>query len=112
MIMIYKVYAQNVKKADPVQKIDIDDVKELIEEHVSSLLDSMSFDEIDIDDDNAFEKVYDALCSLLEEHFEKYKYIGCGDFDILVSDSIPSRPCKADNTFFEEKEIIDFMNRN
>lgn len=109
--MIYKVYAQCVKKHEPIKELDKDDVKELISEHASTLLDSMSFDEIDIDDDNAFDKVYDALCSLLEEHFEKYKYIGCGDFDILVSDSIPNRPCKADNTFFEEKEIIDYMNK-
>lgn len=109
--MIYKVFGQNVRKATPIEEINNNDLREIIADLTSEILNDMTFEEININDEKVFDKVYDTISSMIEEDFNKYGLIGCGDYNVISSEDFPTRPNMAAGTTYDEQEIISYMNR-
>lgn len=73
--MLYKVYANNVKKVHPVMKASNVSICKAIDEN-----------------EELSTVIYDKLYNAFKKKFEVNKCISVGDYMIIESDEVPSRP--------------------
>lgn len=84
--MLYKVYANNVyannvkKKVHPVMKASNVSICKAIDENLQ------------IENEELSTVIYDKLYNAFKEKFEVNKRISVGDYMIIESDEVPSRP--------------------
>lgn len=85
--MLYKVYANNVKKEHPVMKASNVSICKAIDENVDHIMEKLK-----VENEEVFMFIYDKLYNLFKEKFEVNKRISVGDYMIIESDEVPSRP--------------------
>ena len=85
--MLYKVYANNVKKVHPVMKASNVSICKAIDENVDHIMENLQ-----IENEEAFTVIYDKLYNAFKKKFEVNKCISVGDYMIIESDDVPSRP--------------------
>lgn len=107
--MIYKVYAQNVTR--PIIQITRQEMKELIWENSKMYSEIIRWEQLDVGDEEVFDKALGAIADLAERDFDKYGYLGLGDFALVEANEMPSRPNCAGDFKYTEKDIIDCMNK-
>lgn len=85
--MLYKVYALNVKKVNPVMRASNVSICKAIDDNIEHYIDSFANG-----DDMQFTMLYDHLYNYFKRKFEVNKCISAGDYMIIESDNIPIRP--------------------
>lgn len=111
--MIWKVYAQNVTRptGKAIIKIDTQTLRELLDKEYGQHLfnGNYTFEGIDFEENQ--DKLYDAFMTIAESKFEKCGVLCFGDFEVIESDEMPTRPNRAGDIDISEQEIIDYLNR-
>lgn len=114
--MIYKVYANCVRRAKAITKITEEDVKEYISQETNEFFDHNDLDFLPRDEDGYIEdsvmnKCHEAVYDLIDELWNKNKLLECGDFEIVEADETPSRPdmCGSSSRDIYKEDVIKKM---
>ncbi len=91
---IYKIYANCVTAANPIEEIDKETAHSLISDAVGSLFNNgeIDIDVVDEDDDDSFNEQYSKLVADAQKYFDDNGFFMCGDFIVEATDS----PCRSD----------------
>lgn len=114
--MIWKVYAQNVVRPKGMAIIGMNSDEEFEEELEKAVMDFLdvfdysSFEDSEgdfLDPDQTLNNIYIAVFELFEEHWNKYKYLDMGDYILIESDEMPSRPnkCGCSTSLFSVEDV-------
>lgn len=119
--MIWKVYAQNVIRPKGMAIIGMNSDEEFEEELEKAVIDFLDvFDYSSFKDsegdfsDEIFDDIYNAVFELIEEHWNKYKYLGMGDYMLTEKDEMPNRPngCGCINSLFSVEDVRNRLKKN
>lgn len=119
--MIWKVYAQNVIRPKGMAIIGMNSDEEFEEELEKAVMDFLDvFDYSSFKDsegdfsDEIFDDIYNAVFELIEEHWNKYKYIDMGDYMLTEKDEMPNRPngCGCINSLFSVEDVRNRLKKN
>lgn len=119
--MIWKVYAQNVIRPKGMAITEVNSDREFKEELETAVMDFLdvfnysSFEDSEGDiSDEMFDDIYNAVFELIEEHWNKYKYLDMGDYMLTEKDEMPNRPnsCGCINSLFSVEDVRNHLNNN
>lgn len=84
----YKIYAQCVINARPIQEIDEEEAKNLICKAVDEMIDNrdIQIDNIDEDDDDRLNEEIEKLYDRAIKYYEEIGAFWCGDFAVEKTD--------------------------
>ena len=115
--MIYKVYANCVRRAKAITEITEEDVKEYIAQEMNEFFDHNDLDFLPHNEDDEFEdfiweQCNEAVYNLIDDLWNKNRVLECGDFMIVEADEAPSRPNICGNTYsdIDKEDVVTKMN--
>lgn len=86
---IWKVYAQCVLKVNPITEIY--SIDKALDDLLNHALENGAI-ELDDEDEEKNDMIISDFVDRKREEFEKYGILECGDYEIVRSDEMPTRP--------------------